>query len=159
MLHGKNPDIYSQIINHAYVILASLDPCVRLNCSKYFGSCVLSIHSAPECKCLHDCGYQDRPVCGEDKNTYFSECALMRDTCIREIPNNVKHHGQCSKWTLFYTQRTLAIKKYNSLSHSKELLKLYIELYYRFVISCLVLEIFGPKLMSCPPSWTNSLPH
>jgi hypothetical protein len=36
-----------------------------------------------------------------------------------------------------------------SLSHSKELLKLYTKLYYRFVISCFVLEIFRPKLMSC----------
>jgi hypothetical protein len=34
-----------------------------------------------------------------------------------------------------------------SLSHSKELLKLYIKLYYRFVISCLVLKIFRPKLI------------
>jgi hypothetical protein len=43
-----------------------------------------------------------------------------------------------------------------SLSYSKELLKLYIKLYYQFVVSCLVFEIFRPKLMSCEPSWTNS---
>lgn len=73
------------------------DPCVRLNCSQYFGACVLSIYSDPECKCLQDCGYQDNPVCGDDKNTYFSECALMKDTCVREIPNRVRHRGQCGK--------------------------------------------------------------
>jgi hypothetical protein len=45
-----------------------------------------------------------------------------------------------------------------SLSHSKELIVSF-KLYYRFVVSCLVLEIFRPKLMSCSPSWTNSWPH
>ncbi|XP_028394352.1 uncharacterized protein LOC114518524 isoform X7 [Dendronephthya gigantea] len=71
------------------------DPCMRLKCSKYFGSCVVSLHSVPECKCLHDCDYVDEPVCGKDKNTYFSECALMKDSCIREVPNSVSHGGQC----------------------------------------------------------------
>ena len=86
------------IFIHSYFIHLSLpDPCARLNCSKYFGSCVMSIDSTAECKCLHDCGYEDKPVCGEDKNTYFSKCALMKDSCLREMPNCVKHRGQCSK--------------------------------------------------------------
>lgn len=87
-----------QLKIYVCIFLIFTDPCVRLNCSKYFGSCVLSINSAAECKCLHDCRYQDNPVCGDDKNTYYSECALMKDTCIREIPNNVRHHGQCGKY-------------------------------------------------------------
>ena len=38
-------------------------------------------------------------------------------------------------------------------SHLKELLKLYINLFYRFFIYCLVLEIFSLEVMRCPPSW------
>ena len=40
-----------------------------------------------------------------------------------------------------------------SLVHLKELLKLYIKLYYRLFISCLVFKIFGLKKVSCSPSW------
>jgi hypothetical protein len=40
-------------------------------------------------------------------------------------------------------------------SHLKELLKLYINFFCRFFISCLVLEIFSLELTRCPPSWTN----
>jgi hypothetical protein len=35
-------------------------------------------------------------------------------------------------------------------SHLKELLKLYINLLYRFFISCLILEIFSIEVMRCP---------
>lgn len=96
IFHGQNWVLHVYIIFLAISFILS-DPCVRLNCGQYFGACVLSIYSDPECKCLQDCGYQDNPVCGDDKNTYFSECALMKDTCVREIPNRVRHRGQCSK--------------------------------------------------------------
>ena len=98
MNYPLSSNCYLLIIRLACFFFLSLDPCVRLNCSRYFGSCVLSINSAPECKCLHKCDYQDSPVCGADKNTYFSECALMKDACVREISNKVRHRGQCGKW-------------------------------------------------------------
>ena len=37
-------------------------------------------------------------------------------------------------------------------SHLKELLKLYINFFYRFFISCLVPEIFSLEVMRCPTS-------
>jgi hypothetical protein len=46
--------------------------------------------------------------------------------------------------------------QYNFLfSHLKELLKLHINFFYRFFISCLVLEIFSLEVTRCPPSWIN----
>ena len=38
-------------------------------------------------------------------------------------------------------------------SYLKDLLKQYINFFYRFFISCLVLEIFSPEVTRCPPSW------
>ena len=38
-------------------------------------------------------------------------------------------------------------------SHLKELLKLFNNFFYRFFISCLVLEIFSLEMMRCQPSW------
>jgi hypothetical protein len=36
---------------------------------------------------------------------------------------------------------------------------IYIKIFYRFFISCLVLEIFSLAVMRCPPSWINFLSH
>jgi hypothetical protein len=41
------------------------------------------------------------------------------------------------------------------LFHFKELLKLYINLLYRFCVTLLFLEIFWLKIICCPPSWIN----
>jgi hypothetical protein len=38
-------------------------------------------------------------------------------------------------------------------SYLKELLKLYNNFFYRFFISCLVLETFSLEVIRCPPSW------
>jgi hypothetical protein len=40
-------------------------------------------------------------------------------------------------------------------SHLKKLLKLYINFFYRFFISCLVRKIFSLEVMRCPLSWIN----
>ena len=40
-------------------------------------------------------------------------------------------------------------------SHLKERLKLFNNFFYRFFISCLVLEIFSLEVMRCQPSWIN----
>jgi hypothetical protein len=40
-------------------------------------------------------------------------------------------------------------------SHLKERLKLFNNFFYRFFISCLVLEIFPLEVMRCQPSWIN----
>jgi hypothetical protein len=41
------------------------------------------------------------------------------------------------------------------LFHFKELLKLYVNLLYRFCVTLLFLEIFWLKIICCPPSWIN----
>ena len=41
------------------------------------------------------------------------------------------------------------------LFHCKELLKLYVNLLYRFCVTILFLEIFWLKIICCPPSWIN----
>ena len=45
-------------------------------------------------------------------------------------------------------------QKFNS-SHSKEIEKQCIEVYIKFFISVLFLEIFSPKSTNCPPFWIN----
>jgi hypothetical protein len=39
------------------------------------------------------------------------------------------------------------------LFHLEELLKLYVNLFYRFCVTLLFLEIFWLKIICCPPSW------
>ena len=45
------------------------------------------------------------------------------------------------------------------LSHLKETLKQYIEVYYKIFISVSLRAIFSPKSTNCPPSWINFYPH
>jgi hypothetical protein len=44
-------------------------------------------------------------------------------------------------------------------SHLKELLKLFNNFFYRFFISCLVLETLSLEVMRCQPSWIHFLSH
>jgi hypothetical protein len=44
---------------------------------------------------------------------------------------------------------------YFLLFHFKELLKLYVNLLYRFCVTLLFLEIFWLKIICWPPSWIN----
>jgi hypothetical protein len=52
----------------------------------------------------------------------------------------------------FFKLKDIGNKKI-SLVHLKERLKLYIKLYCRLFISCLVFKIFRLKKVSCSPSW------
>jgi hypothetical protein len=69
--------------------------------------------------------------------------------CLKDLRKCTRSYT-CLKLSLLHLIKTVNtwLKLLMHLFHSKELLKLYIKLYYRFVISCLVLEIFRPKLMS-----------
>jgi hypothetical protein len=80
-----------------------------------------------------------------------SEYLNIHDSSMRSHSSNEENHNKkCKrgKWQYIFL-----------FSHLKEHLKLFNNFFYRFFISCFVLEIFSLEVMRCQPSWIHFLSH
>jgi hypothetical protein len=79
-------------------------------------------------------------------------------SCLYSSSRSWNIYEYLTRWIVqgYSKRRELVLKGNGNIlfSHLKKLLKLYISnFFYRFVISCLVLEIFSREVIRCPPSW------
>jgi hypothetical protein len=79
-----------------------------------------------------------------EKSLYFTNIAVQNENktfvYIRDFTASLKGYGNIF-FLLFH--------------FNKELLKLYVNLLYRFCVTLLFLEILWLKIICCPPSWIN----
>ena len=73
------------------------DPCEDVKC-KFYAECKPLPDNTHACQCVKNCPKDKvEPVCGNDGNTYPTECALRLRSCEEKKPITVQHKGVCSK--------------------------------------------------------------
>jgi len=79
------------------LVIFFIDPCLRKKC-QYNGICVSVSSEQAVCKCP-DCPNMYSPVCGNDGQTYSSECALASTSCKQQKDIFVFKQNSCGEST------------------------------------------------------------
>ncbi|CAB3372768.1 Hypothetical predicted protein [Cloeon dipterum] len=73
---------------------SGVNPCQGVRCGPG-QACLVNKQGIAECTCPSDCAPVFRPVCGEDGQTYESECHLLRESCLKGKKLVIAHKGLC----------------------------------------------------------------
>ncbi|XP_076059065.1 agrin-like isoform X2 [Oratosquilla oratoria] len=80
-------------VSLAYVgMCGSRGPCEGQKCE--FGGVCVERYGQSECRCPACIG-EYKPVCGNDHDTYDSECALIQHSCLSKTHIEVQSEGKC----------------------------------------------------------------
>ena len=84
--------------SHSILYLISLvsgtNPCESLQCSPH-QECDIDRYGIATCVCPDPCPPIVRPVCGDDEQTYDSECELKRQACLQHKQVSLAYRGSC----------------------------------------------------------------
>ena len=74
-----------------------IDPCKKKLC-EFYSKCIKGSDGKAECACpVCDNKEKYSPVCGDNGNTYASQCELERDSCIKKSHIKMAKKEACGK--------------------------------------------------------------
>jgi len=77
-----------------FPLVSGTNPCESLQCSPH-QECDIDRYGIATCVCPDPCPPIVRPVCGDDEQTYDSECELKRQACLQHKQVSLAYRGSC----------------------------------------------------------------